>query len=88
MNEHSSRSHAIFTLILEQRIEGCSVGGESAEPNVGSSVRFLTAKFHLVDLAGGFCRALLCEILNAGATEMSKVVLEGDEAVMESWDVL
>lgn len=58
MNEHSSRSHAIFTLLLEQRIVGSSDGGENADPNVGSSVRFLTAKFHLVDLAGGFCRAV------------------------------
>lgn len=38
MNEQSSRSHAIFTVILEQR--------ETADSDV------ITAKFHFVDLAG------------------------------------
>ncbi|KAH7373367.1 hypothetical protein KP509_17G051700 [Ceratopteris richardii] len=41
MNQHSSRSHAIFTIIVEQR---------SIEENTDIDV--ITAKFHLVDLAG------------------------------------
>ncbi len=40
MNEQSSRSHAIFSLVLEQ------------QPQQGSPGDFITAKFHLVDLAG------------------------------------
>ena len=40
MNEQSSRSHAIFTLVLEQ------------QPVQGLQGDCLTAKFHLVDLAG------------------------------------
>ncbi|DBA84427.1 hypothetical protein WJX77_002493 [Trebouxia sp. C0004] len=40
MNEQSSRSHAIFSLVLEQ------------QPPDGSPGDFVTAKFHLVDLAG------------------------------------
>ncbi|CAE7366356.1 KIN4A [Symbiodinium natans] len=45
MNEHSSRSHSIFTLILEQRRR---IGGGDA----WSEDDYVTAKFHLVDLAG------------------------------------
>ncbi|KAG0618575.1 hypothetical protein M758_4G074800 [Ceratodon purpureus] len=42
MNQHSSRSHAIFTIIVEQRsILECA--------NISEVI---TAKFHLVDLAG------------------------------------
>lgn len=44
MNENSSRSHSIFTVILEQRRRGSTAQGS------GGSYR--TAKFHLVDLAG------------------------------------
>lgn len=40
MNEQSSRSHAIFSLSLEQ------------QPIQGSSGEVVSAKFHLVDLAG------------------------------------
>ena len=40
MNEQSSRSHAIFTLVVEQ------------QPLPGMAGDFTTAKFHLVDLAG------------------------------------
>lgn len=40
MNEQSSRSHAIFTLVLEQ------------QPLQGVTGDFITAKFHMVDLAG------------------------------------
>ncbi|XP_024392703.1 uncharacterized protein [Physcomitrium patens] len=42
MNQHSSRSHAIFTIIVEQRsILECASRND-----------VITAKFHLVDLAG------------------------------------
>jgi kinesin family protein 4/21/27 len=42
MNQHSSRSHAIFTIIVEQRsIVECAISSD-----------VITAKFHLVDLAG------------------------------------
>lgn len=40
MNEQSSRSHAIFSLALEQH------------PPEGTPGDVITAKFHLVDLAG------------------------------------
>ncbi|CAM6010226.1 unnamed protein product [Sphagnum balticum] len=44
MNQHSSRSHAIFTIIVEQR---------SLVHNLNAlSNDVITAKFHLVDLAG------------------------------------
>ncbi|CAJ1352508.1 unnamed protein product [Effrenium voratum] len=46
MNEQSSRSHSIFTLILEQRRRLTNGGGEGSEED------YVTAKFHLVDLAG------------------------------------
>jgi hypothetical protein len=42
MNEHSSRSHAIFSIIVEQR----------SVPRDGAPPRVTAAKFHLVDLAG------------------------------------
>lgn len=45
MNEVSSRSHSIFTIILEQRLKN----GNEGEATSG---QFMTAKFHLVDLAG------------------------------------
>ncbi|KAG2379611.1 hypothetical protein C9374_006728 [Naegleria lovaniensis] len=45
MNEVSSRSHSIFTIILEQRLKT----GNEGEATSGQS---MTAKFHLVDLAG------------------------------------
>ena len=48
MNEQSSRSHAIFSLALEQHPLQGSVGGSTG----GSSGEVVTAKFHLVDLAG------------------------------------
>lgn len=47
MNEQSSRSHSIFTLILEQRNRlKCDLGDGCIEDY------YVTAKFHLVDLAG------------------------------------
>ena len=41
MNAHSSRSHAIFTVILEQHLDA-----------VDGDAEFRSAKFHFVDLAG------------------------------------
>eukprot|EP00931_Biecheleriopsis_adriatica_P076220 TRINITY_DN49953_c0_g1_i1.p1 TRINITY_DN49953_c0_g1~~TRINITY_DN49953_c0_g1_i1.p1 ORF type:complete len:1308 (+),score=333.01 TRINITY_DN49953_c0_g1_i1:84-3926(+) len=48
MNEQSSRSHSIFTVILEQR----RVVGVSDKSEVADEADYVTAKFHLVDLAG------------------------------------
>ena len=45
MNENSSRSHAIFTIIIEQTL----LSKEARESHKG---RYASAKFHLVDLAG------------------------------------
>ncbi|XP_062868828.1 kinesin-like protein kif7 isoform X2 [Trichomycterus rosablanca] len=44
MNPHSSRSHTIFTITMEQRRSGSRV--TSGNPQI------LTSKFHFVDLAG------------------------------------
>ena len=46
LNDHSSRSHAICTLHLEQRRR------PHAPPAAKDVPRFLRAKLHLVDLAG------------------------------------
>ncbi|KAM5191882.1 kinesin-like protein KIF27 [Mantella aurantiaca] len=49
MNEHSSRSHAIFTItICQQRDENSSVH----ESGSARSIQMITSKFHFVDLAG------------------------------------
>ncbi|CAI0417547.1 unnamed protein product [Linum tenue] len=49
MNNQSSRSHAIFTISMEQKkITMCSSGGN--EDDMGDDI--LRAKLHLVDLAG------------------------------------
>ena len=47
MNEHSSRSHAIFTISVEQ----CPLASLLARGAAGK-VPYIAAKFHLVDLAG------------------------------------
>jgi len=66
MNAHSSRSHAIFTLILEQRIASVTVASElleeegsenegfvqAAETSMEQDVETRKSKFHFVDLAG------------------------------------
>ncbi len=61
MNESSSRSHAIFTINIEQHTiedlypkdtkEPAPAGDASATP-AADSQEFMTAKFHFVDLAG------------------------------------
>ena len=58
MNSSSSRSHAIFTVTIEQRsldegapqVEGNEDQGSGQEP--AASDEFMVAKFHFVDLAG------------------------------------
>ncbi|CAE8650786.1 unnamed protein product, partial [Polarella glacialis] len=56
MNEMSSRSHSIFTLIVEQRRRLAPAKEPEGDPGFGafqdSEQSYVTAKFHLVDLAG------------------------------------
>ena len=57
MNTHSSRSHAIFSVTLEQHsVIGGEVGEGGASDEVatggGGDVEYITSKFHFVDLAG------------------------------------
>ncbi|XVE70124.1 hypothetical protein DITRI_Ditri10aG0046300 [Diplodiscus trichospermus] len=51
MNNQSSRSHAIFTITLEQMRKLSPVSGDGS-PNGIMSEEYLCAKLHLVDLAG------------------------------------
>ncbi|KAB2030223.1 hypothetical protein ERO13_D05G208100v2 [Gossypium hirsutum] len=51
MNNQSSRSHAIFTITLEQMHKLNPVSGDGS-PNDIMSEEYLCAKLHLVDLAG------------------------------------
>lgn len=51
MNELSSRSHAIFTIFIEQhQIDDLFKNDSELQPS--SPNGFMTAKFHFVDLAG------------------------------------
>eukprot|EP00347_Sterkiella_histriomuscorum_P016618 403352497 len=59
MNEGSSRSHAIFTVAIEQRIvkefeiaPDAVEGGKEEAPAAGQQEELISAKFHFVDLAG------------------------------------
>ncbi len=57
MNQRSSRSHAIFTITVEQRRvpqqhEQTPEGDESGDEDEGADDEYLCAKMHLVDLAG------------------------------------
>ena len=58
MNEASSRSHAIFTVTIEQKIVKVTAqaDGAAADPPedaaAGTAEENITAKFHFVDLAG------------------------------------
>ena len=57
MNQSSSRSHAIFTITLEQHVIEDLVkpeGGEEKKDGAETAdvQEFMTAKFHFVDLAG------------------------------------
>ncbi|XWS21231.1 hypothetical protein CRYUN_Cryun30bG0037700 [Craigia yunnanensis] len=51
MNNQSSRSHAIFTITLEQMCKLNPISGDGS-PNDIMSEEYLCAKLHLVDLAG------------------------------------
>ncbi|KAM7278761.1 hypothetical protein ACFE04_005895 [Oxalis oulophora] len=53
MNNQSSRSHAIFTITLEQmrKLNPVILEADNS-PNVGMNEEYLCAKLHLVDLAG------------------------------------
>ncbi|XP_027921088.1 kinesin-like protein KIN-4A isoform X2 [Vigna unguiculata] len=52
MNNQSSRSHAIFTITLEQmhKLHSVSTTNDSSDEDMGEE--YLSAKLHLVDLAG------------------------------------
>ena len=58
MNAVSSRSHAIFTVTIEQVVEEISVGPSDSEDNstehvtAASGCSAMSSKFHFVDLAG------------------------------------
>ncbi|KAM8960578.1 kinesin-like protein KIF27 [Pelodytes ibericus] len=46
MNEHSSRSHAIFTINI------CQQTAQNSDNDCTKSIQMITSKFHFVDLAG------------------------------------
>ncbi|KAJ3594249.1 hypothetical protein NHX12_006580, partial [Muraenolepis orangiensis] len=52
MNPHSSRSHTIFTVYVDQRRGGPRPCGTMATAASGGDSQILTSKFHFVDLAG------------------------------------
>ena len=58
MNQRSSRSHAIFTITVEQRRAATIIepeqaeGDDSGDEEEGAANDYLCAKMHLVDLAG------------------------------------
>ncbi|XP_043839764.1 LOW QUALITY PROTEIN: kinesin-like protein KIF27 [Dromiciops gliroides] len=53
MNEHSSRSHAVFTIsISQQDFSPCRKSMEMAQDISQQSARQIVSKFHFVDLAG------------------------------------
>ncbi|XP_074668356.1 kinesin-like protein KIF27 isoform X2 [Strix aluco] len=53
MNEHSSRSHAIFTISICQKQSAESLKNtDAAQDSSWKSVQMIASKFHFVDLAG------------------------------------
>lgn len=52
MNSASSRSHAIFTISIEQHTIEDLYTTEKVAPQEGEVQEFMIAKFHFVDLAG------------------------------------
>ncbi|XP_014792295.1 PREDICTED: kinesin-like protein KIF27 [Calidris pugnax] len=53
MNEHSSRSHAIFTIsICQKQSTESQKNTDAAQDSSSKSVQMIASKFHFVDLAG------------------------------------
>ncbi|NWS67332.1 KIF27 protein, partial [Crotophaga sulcirostris] len=53
MNEHSSRSHAIFTIsICQKRSAESQKNIDAVQDSSGKSVQMIASEFHFVDLAG------------------------------------
>ncbi|XP_015683455.1 kinesin-like protein KIF27 [Protobothrops mucrosquamatus] len=52
MNEHSSRSHAVFTISVYQQQQPLQKDTECAQNSPQSSGQQIASKFHFVDLAG------------------------------------
>ncbi|KAM9167260.1 kinesin-like protein KIF27 [Mergus octosetaceus] len=52
MNEHSSRSHAIFTISICQKQSAESQKNSDPQDSSWKSVQMIASKFHFVDLAG------------------------------------
>ncbi|KAG2465502.1 KIF7 protein, partial [Polypterus senegalus] len=55
MNEYSSRSHAILTIIVDQqvqKIDGIHKNHQDTNETPPNSVHLISSKFHFVDLAG------------------------------------
>ncbi len=52
MNNQSSRSHAIFTITLEQMRKFQLLVAANQRPDIDGGEEYLCAKLHLVDLAG------------------------------------
>ncbi|NXE78169.1 KIF27 protein, partial [Cochlearius cochlearius] len=53
MNEHSSRSHAIFTIsICQKQSAESQKNTDAAQDSTWKSVQMIASKFHFVDLAG------------------------------------
>ncbi|XP_032061898.1 kinesin-like protein KIF27 isoform X2 [Aythya fuligula] len=52
MNEHSSRSHAIFTISICQKQSSESQKNSDPQDSSWKSVQMIASKFHFVDLAG------------------------------------
>lgn len=52
MNQASSRSHAIFTIFIEQHLIEDLYKPEGNKQDAGADEGFMTAKFFFVDLAG------------------------------------
>lgn len=71
MNEASSRSHAIFTVTIDQKIVKVTqtADGEATDGEPITSEENISAKFHFVDLAGSE------RIKKTGAT--GKTMMEG-----------
>lgn len=52
MNSVSSRSHAVFSVIIKQQVPTEEASGEQVVPPGNTNLRTIVSKFHFVDLAG------------------------------------